>query len=125
MNGASKLFRPSSRIERPAKPLARLRKPLIRVNAVYLHVDYQITWCNKGLDPPDTKIQVILCPSPQRATTETGISCAALKYEASENIKLLAKPRPIPKTDDKKCFSVKPLSLTYKSSLRYLQLSKS
>ncbi|CAI6367605.1 unnamed protein product [Macrosiphum euphorbiae] len=59
-----------------------------------------------------------LCQPPLPPRNKTEVSLAALKYEASEHIKRLAKHRPTPKVDDeKKCFMVKPLSLIYKPSL--------
>ncbi|XP_060879634.1 uncharacterized protein LOC132951729 isoform X2 [Metopolophium dirhodum] len=124
--GGRRRYRPSSRIDSLAKPLARLRKPSIRLSAVFRGVDHQIPWCKKGPNVPNDKPQVVCGhppPLPQR--NKTGVSRAALKYEASEHIKRLAKHRPTPKVDDeKKCFMVKPLSLIYKPSLRIQQLSK-
>ncbi|XP_025191894.1 testicular haploid expressed gene protein-like [Melanaphis sacchari] len=119
MNGTQKIYQPSLRIEQLAKPLARRRKPLI-----VKEVNSTIPWCIKGPDPLKRTMQVI-SPPPPRATTETGVSSSALRYEASENIKRLAKPRKIPKKEDKECFTVvKPLLLNYKPSLRILQLAK-
>ncbi|XP_025192108.1 uncharacterized protein LOC112592300 [Melanaphis sacchari] len=123
MNRVQKTYQPSSRIERLAEPLARWRKPLIRVNVVFQEIDHQILWYKKTPSSFDKKIIVIHTP-PQHTKTESGVSRAALKYEASENIRRLAKPRSIPKTDDEKCSSVKSSSLVYKPSLRILQLSK-
>ncbi|XP_022161003.1 uncharacterized protein LOC111027087 [Myzus persicae] len=119
-------YRPSSRIDSLAKPLARLRKPSIRLSAVFREVDPQIPWSKKGPKVQNEKPQVVIPtqpPLPPR--TKTGVSRAALKYEASEHIKQLAKHRSKPKVEDEnKCFLVKPSSLIYKPSLRIQQLSK-
>ncbi|KAE9532983.1 hypothetical protein AGLY_009411 [Aphis glycines] len=117
-------YRPSSRIERLAMPLPRWRKPQIRLRNVNKKVNRKIPWCKKGPKAPDDKVQVIR-PPPLPARTKTGVSRAALKYEATDHIKRLAKHRPIPKKDDdKKFFSVKPLSLIYKPSPRINELAK-
>ncbi|XP_003242536.1 uncharacterized protein LOC100573479 [Acyrthosiphon pisum] len=124
--GGSRRYQSSSRIESLAKPVARLRKPNIRLSTVFRGVDHQFPWCKKGPNVPNEKTQVAWSQLPPLPTTnKTGVSRAALKYEASEHIKRLAKPRPKAKVDDeKKCFMVKPLSLIYKPSLRIQQLSK-
>jgi len=90
----------------------------------FTEVNRKIPWCKKGPKAPDDKVHVIR-PPPQPARTKTGVSRAALKYEATDHIKRLAKHRPIPKKDDdKKFFSVKPLSLIYKPSPRINELAK-
>lgn len=90
----------------------------------FTDVNRKIPWCKKGPKAPNNKVQVIK-PPPQPAKTKTGVSRAALKYEASDHIKRLAKQRPLPKNDDeKKFFSVKPLSLIYKPSPRIDELAK-
>ncbi|CAI6368165.1 unnamed protein product [Macrosiphum euphorbiae] len=124
--GSYRRYWPSSRIDDLAKPLARWRKPSIRPKAFFREVDHQIPWCKKGPNVPKEKPQVVCVQQPPLPPRKnTGVSRAALKYEASEHIKQLAKHRPTPKVDDeKKCFTVKPLSLIYKPSLRILQLSK-
>lgn len=66
-------------------------------------------------------------PSPIFPQAKTGVSSAALKYNATERIKNLAKHRPISKTDkydERMCLTVKPLALKYKPSLRIVQLAK-
>ncbi|KAL4148424.1 hypothetical protein QTP88_002669 [Uroleucon formosanum] len=121
--GGYRSYQLSSRIDNLAKPLARLRKPSIRLNTVFRGVDNQIPWSIKGPNFPNEKHQVVNHQPPPR--TKTGVSQAALKYEASEHIKQLAKHRPKPKVgDENKCFLVKPLSLIYKPSPRIQQLSK-
>ncbi|XP_025205942.1 uncharacterized protein LOC112602204 [Melanaphis sacchari] len=121
---ANNFHRSSSRIDRLSKPLARLQKPLVRPNAILRKVDNQIPRCKKGLNFFKKEIKVVN-PPPQLAKTESGVTRAALKYEASENIKRLAKHRPTLRVvDDKKSFSVAPSSLNYKPSLRIDQLSK-
>ncbi|XP_015367292.1 PREDICTED: uncharacterized protein LOC107164110 [Diuraphis noxia] len=116
--------RSSSRIERLAKPLARFAKPSNRLSAVFRETDHQIPRSVKGPYVAKGRNQVVR-PPPRTKTTTTGVSRAALKYEASDHIKRLAKHRPMPKADDQnKYFSVKPLSLVYKPSLRIQQLSK-
>jgi len=95
----------------------------------FTEVDNQIPWSKKGPNVPNEKPKVVIRQTPPLPApptrTKTGVSQAALKYEASEHIKRLAKHRPKPNAEDEnKCFSVKPLSLIYKPSLRIQQLSK-
>jgi len=92
----------------------------------FTEADHRIPWSRSRPKVADGKSQVVHPPPiPPRTKTSTGVPCAALKYEASDHIKQLAKHRPTTKAvDDKKCFLVKPLSLIYQPSLRILQLSK-
>ncbi|XP_008185814.1 uncharacterized protein LOC100569815 [Acyrthosiphon pisum] len=116
----------SSRIESLAKPLARLAKPLNRLSEVVRETDHRIPWSRNHPNVATGKNQVVNPPPPPpRTKTSTGVACGSLKYKASDHIKKLAKHRPMPKVvEEKNCFSVKPLSLVYKPSLRILELSK-
>ncbi|KAL4119400.1 hypothetical protein QTP88_012209 [Uroleucon formosanum] len=119
-------YRLSSRIDSLAKPSARWAKPLIRKSAVCQEAEHRIPWSRNIPKVAKGKSQVVHPPPPPpRTKTSTGVPCAALKYEASDHIKQLAKHRPMKKAvDEKKCFLVNPLSLVYQPSLRILQLSK-
>ncbi|XP_060860513.1 uncharacterized protein LOC132937920 [Metopolophium dirhodum] len=120
-------YRLSSRIDSLAKPLARLAKPLNRLSEVVRETDHRIPWSRNRPNVATGKNQVVNSPAPPppRIKTATGVACSSLNYKASDHIKKLAKHRPKPKVvDEKKCFSVKPLSLVYKPSLRILELSK-
>lgn len=92
----------------------------------FAEADHRIPWSRNRPNVVNEKNQVVQPPPlPPQSKTSTGVSRAALKYEASDHIKRLAKHRSMPKAvDEKNCFSVKPLSLVYKPSLRILQLSK-
>lgn len=91
----------------------------------FAEADHQIPWSRSSPKVANEQNQGVHIPLiPLRTRTKTGVSRASLKYEASDHIKRLARPRPMQKADDeKKCFSVKPLSLVYKPSLRIQQLS--
>jgi len=68
----------------------------------------------------------VVKPSPVLPNTISGISKAALNYNASDRIKNLAKHRsmPITKPIEKKiCNVIKPQALAYKPSLRIQQLA--
>lgn len=89
--------------------------------------DHRIPWSRNRKIVAIGKNQVVNPPPPPptRTKTSTGVARASLKYEASDHIKKLAKHRTMPKVvEEKNCFSVKPLSLAYKPSLRILELSK-
>ncbi|CAI6368548.1 unnamed protein product [Macrosiphum euphorbiae] len=124
--GGYRRYRTSSRIDNLAKPLAGLQKPSVRPSAFLRGVDHQIPWCTKGPNVPNEKPQVVRGQQPPLPPRKnTGMSHAALMYETSEHIKRLVKDRTTPKVEDeKKCFTVKPLSLVYKPSIRIQQLSK-
>jgi len=94
----------------------------------FAETDHRIPWSRNRPNVATIKNQVVNSsppPPPPRTKTSTGVACSSLKYKASDHIKELAKHRPKPKVvDEKNCFSVKPLSLVYKPSLRILELSK-
>jgi len=68
----------------------------------------------------------VVQPPPVIPKKITGISKAALNYNASDRIKNLAKPRSLPKTetiDKQPRVTIKPQALAYKPSLRIQQLA--
>ncbi|CAH1713902.1 uncharacterized protein LOC126555875 [Aphis gossypii] len=116
----------SSRTDSLAKPLEWSCYQSTRLCDLYRELRRPLPWYIRRTKTLGTKTRV-MHPPPIFPQAKTGVSSAALKYNATERIKNLAKHRPISKTDkydEQMCFSVKPLALKYKPSLRIEQLAK-